>query len=257
MAVATKVATFTVAFDAFLRNPSHFVFVSAASSTINFFVDPTSFLVQFLKDVFGKSRSLVQFGHKEMIYPMCTAYRDVDQLSKHEFDPINRCILAEAGECQTNELLMDLLQWAVTNVHKVKIDAWNVEIRTTHFFQVTQSNVINVFDEKNQLERAPLRMSVDGASRTISFYDKSLGAAFSIENIQYRGVITTSTTQVTMIEFYGEWWWCKLSAPARGVRRSALFRIRAKPRTRRVPEKDLNHYALIDLFGNYLDQRRA
>jgi hypothetical protein len=210
-----------------------------------------------LKDVFGKSRSLVQFDHEEMLLPMCTAYRDVGQLENNEFDPINRCVLAEASECQTNELLINLLQWAVTHLHKKKMDAWNIEIRNTCLFQVTQSNDTNVFDEKNQLLRPPLRMSVDCAGRTIFFHDKSLCAAFAIENIQYRGVITTSTTHVTMIEFHGEWWWCKPTAPAKGVRRRALFRIRGKPRIKRVPENELNHYALIDLFGNYLDQRGA
>ena len=255
------VAAFTRAFDEqFLRDRRHYELVSSAAlGTLCYHADPTAFFVRFLRESFGESSRLVQLDDDfDMLYPMCTAYYDVENL-KLEFNIMNQFILADAIECCTVEQLIGKLKWAVTKLYSMKLTAWNIDIRSAFLFQVTRSDTNNLYYTDRQDNKTHLRMSVDDEHRSVSFYHNKVKAAFSIENIQYRGVVTTSTTNVTMVEFSGSWWHCNLDRPRKGTRRPALFRIRGKLRdTQRQSEQssDLNHYALIDLFGNHLDCRR-
>lgn len=244
---------FTSAFDKFLTFPHHFELVSAKARSLNCFADPTSFFVKFLNHVFCQSRSLVQFEVEEMLFPMCTAYRNIAQL---DFNLINQGILADALKCRTDEQLMELLTSTVVRLRYMKLDAWNTEIRTNFAFQLNRSDGKKAFNAENQETLAPLYMRVDGTHRTVTFSHK-VCRDFAIGNIQFRGVVTTSKTHSKMIEFSGEWWWCE-PTPGRGVvRRSALFRIRGKPLKKTDQSNELNPYALVDLFGNYLDRRQA
>jgi hypothetical protein len=255
-----NITSFIMNFDKFLREPNHFAIVSltiAASNDVNYHVDPTSFLVMFLKIVFAKSRSLIQFSDNEsFLYRMCIAYQNFTQLTEIEFNSLNRTILNDAMSCRTDEELLRMLTSAVVTTEATKIQAWNDQIRYMFVFQLCQSPDSTKFDVANQITLVNLRMSVDTPkSRTISIYDRKNRVVFMLENIRFRKEVRTDKTRVIMVEFEAEW-----SAPGgcRNQRCRSLFRIRGKSRARPVNEepKDI-HFALVDLFANYLDNSRA
>ena len=247
-------------FDKFLREPNHFTVVSlkiAASNDVNYHVDPTSFLVMFLKTVFAKSRCLIQFSDNEsFLFRMCTAYQHFNQLTEIEFNSLNRTIVKDAMICRTDTELLRMLMLAVVKSEKTKIQAWNTQIRDMFVFQLCQSHNSTKFDVTHQVSFVNLRVSVDTPKlRTISLYDRTNRVVFTLENIQFRQEVRTDKTRVLMVEFYAEG-----SEPGggRNKRCRSLFRIRGKSRARPVNEepKDI-HFALVDLFANYLDSSRA
>lgn len=255
-----NITSFIMNFDKFLREPNHFTVVSltiAAGNDVNYHVDPTSFLVMFLKMVFAKSRSLLQFADNEsFLYRMCIAYQHFSNLAEIEFNSLNRTILTNAMNCRTDNELLRMLTSAVVTTETTKIQAWNDQIRCMFVFQLCQSPDLAKFDVTNQMVLVNLRMSVDTPkSRTISISDRMNRVIFILEHIRFRQEVTTDKTRVTMVEFYAEW-----SEPGgcRNTRCRSLFRIRGKSRAKPVNEepKDI-HLALMDLFANYLDSSRA